>query len=108
MARQVWDEFCLFLADKKSPFEKYFPLRTLEHKVSGEVIKRQPCFPNIAKLNSLISRKPIPPWHLGRFRSYHRFQWMAWLSAEPPHQKLETADVIFFLILEERIKQLIG
>jgi len=33
---------------------------------------------------------------------------MARLSTDPPHQKLEIADVIFFLVLEDRIKQLIG
>jgi hypothetical protein len=33
---------------------------------------------------------------------------MARLSADPPHQKIEIAEVIFFLVLEERIKQLIG
>jgi hypothetical protein len=31
-----------------------------------------PCFPNLARLNNLISLKPIPPWHFGRVTSDHR------------------------------------
>jgi hypothetical protein len=61
IACQVWLA-CLFrVAVRKSASWKYLPFKTLAHKDSGFSTNLQPCFPSMARLNNLRSRKPIPP-----------------------------------------------
>jgi hypothetical protein len=71
---KVWEVCLFFVAVIKPPLGKCLPFNTRAHNESGLVIKRHPCLPNIAILNSLISLKPIPPTHFGRLIWVHRLQ----------------------------------
>ena len=59
---------------------------TRAQRESARVRRRQPCFPSIARLKHLRSRKPIPPLFFGFVRLSHFIQCIRRLSAELPHQ----------------------
>ena len=64
MARQVALACFFLVALMNSVSWKYHPFSTPAHKESGLVIRRQPCFPSIARLKHLRSRKANAPYAL--------------------------------------------
>ena len=82
MARHVSELFFFLVASRKLHAEKYFPFSTLAQRESGFMIRRQPCFPGIAWLNSGRSRNPIPPSSFDLVSFDHRCQWILWLTIE--------------------------
>lgn len=84
IALQVADADFGVVACIMSESEKYLPSITLVHRASGFVMNLQPCFPRSARLNSWISRKPIPPLTLGVASLSQAIQYRERLPKSPP------------------------
>ena len=76
------------LASKKLQCGKYFALKHPYNSESFSCNRHHPCLANMAKLNNLMSRKPIPPSFLGQHNALQLFQWIFLSLPTCPHQNL--------------------